>query len=64
MTLLPALPITIPLAGAVLCMLARKHIGLQKVIALITSVVILLTSLLTGRGCAVGSLNTNLGESK
>lgn len=45
MILLPALPITIPLAGAVLCMLARKNIGLQKAIALITSMLIFVTSL-------------------
>jgi multicomponent Na+:H+ antiporter subunit D len=45
MTVLPSLPITIPLAGAVLCMLFRRNIGVQKAIALFTSFLILLTSL-------------------
>ncbi|MDF7801783.1 proton-conducting transporter membrane subunit [Pontiellaceae bacterium B1224] len=45
MTLLPSLPITIPLAGAVLCMLFRRNIRAQKGIALFTSFLILLTSL-------------------
>ncbi|MDF7823166.1 proton-conducting transporter membrane subunit [Pontiellaceae bacterium B12227] len=45
MIFLPVLPIIIPLAGAVLCMLARRNIAVQKGLALITSVFILLTSL-------------------
>ncbi len=45
MTLLPALPIVVPLAGAVLCMLLRKNIAAQKAIALATSFLILLVSL-------------------
>ncbi|VGO17332.1 Na(+)/H(+) antiporter subunit D [Pontiella desulfatans] len=45
MTLLPSLPITIPLAGAVLCMLFRRSIAVQKAIAFCTSAIILLTSL-------------------
>jgi multicomponent Na+:H+ antiporter subunit D len=45
MTLLPSLPITIPLAGAVLCMLFRRSIRAQKAIALFTSFLILLTAL-------------------
>jgi multicomponent Na+:H+ antiporter subunit D len=45
MTLLPSLPITIPLAGAVLCMLFRKSVAVQKAIAFATSIVILLTSI-------------------
>ncbi|MBT8042169.1 MAG: Na+/H+ antiporter subunit D [Kiritimatiellales bacterium] len=44
MTLLPALPIMIPLAGAVLCMLLRKSVVLQKAIALATSGILLLTA--------------------
>ncbi|MEE9367568.1 MAG: proton-conducting transporter membrane subunit [Pontiella sp.] len=45
MTLLPSLPIIIPLAGAVLCMLMRRNIAAQRVIALVTSGIILLISL-------------------
>lgn len=45
MTLLPALPIIIPLAGAVLCMLCRKSLGLQKFFALAFSTLILLVAL-------------------
>jgi len=45
MNLLPVLPITIPLAGAVLCMLLRKNIAVQKAITLVTSFTILLVSL-------------------
>ncbi|MEI6892070.1 MAG: proton-conducting transporter membrane subunit [Pontiella sp.] len=45
MIVLPVLPIIIPLAGALLCMLARRSIRAQKGIALVTSVLILLTAL-------------------
>jgi multicomponent Na+:H+ antiporter subunit D len=45
MTVLPSLPITIPLAGAVICMLARKNIALQKIMTLLTSLLILATSI-------------------
>jgi multicomponent Na+:H+ antiporter subunit D len=45
MTLLPVLPIIIPLAGAVLCMLFRKNIVLQKGITIATSLLILLTAI-------------------
>jgi multicomponent Na+:H+ antiporter subunit D len=45
MTLLPVLPITIPLAGAVLCMLFRKRLSVQKVIALATSLAMLLIAI-------------------
>ncbi len=46
MTLLPVLPIIVPLAGAVLCMLTRKSLLLQKIIAMATSFIILLVSIL------------------
>jgi multicomponent Na+:H+ antiporter subunit D len=45
MILLPALPILIPLAGAVCCMLFRKSLAMQKAIALLTSFILLLTAL-------------------
>lgn len=45
MTLLPALPIVIPLAGAVLCMLLRRNLAAQKAIALGVSVLILLVGI-------------------
>lgn len=45
MTLLPSLPITIPLAGAVLCMLFRKSLRMQKLIAVVFSFVILFTAI-------------------
>ena len=45
MTLLPVLPITIPLAGAVLCMLFRRSLTVQKWITIAFSFLILLTSL-------------------
>ena len=45
MTLLPVLPITIPLAGAVLCMLFRRSLTVQKVITIAFSFLILLTAI-------------------
>ena len=45
MTLLPVLPITIPLAGAVLCMLFRRSLTVQKWITIAFSFLILLTAL-------------------
>jgi multicomponent Na+:H+ antiporter subunit D len=45
MILLPALPILIPLGGAVVCMLLRKNTAMQKGIALLTSALILLAAL-------------------
>ena len=45
MTLLPAFPIIIPLGGAVLCMLLRRSVTAQKVIAGSTALGILLTAI-------------------
>lgn len=45
MTLLPVLPIIIPLCGAILCMLFRRNMAAQKGIALVFSVLLLLTSI-------------------
>ena len=45
MTLLPVLPIIVPLAGAILCMLFRKSPAMQKGIAVVVSVLILLAAL-------------------
>ncbi|MBN2162847.1 MAG: hypothetical protein JXR25_01940 [Pontiellaceae bacterium] len=41
MTLLPALPILLPLCGAVFCMLLRTHLAAQKGVALLFSVLVL-----------------------
>jgi multicomponent Na+:H+ antiporter subunit D len=56
MIFLPALPILIPLAGAVLCMFARKSIAVQKGITLITSLIILLTSIVIFTATKDGSI--------
>lgn len=45
MILLPVLPIVVPLAGAVACMLFRRSLAMQKAIALLFSTLILLTAL-------------------
>ncbi len=45
MTLLPALPILVPLAGAVCCMFFRRSIAVQKAAALVFSLLILMTAL-------------------
>lgn len=44
MTLLPVLPIIVPLAGAILCMLFRRSVALQKAIAVGVSTLILLVA--------------------
>ncbi len=45
MTLLPVLPIIVPLAGAILCMLFRKSPAMQKVVAVVVSILILLAAI-------------------
>jgi multicomponent Na+:H+ antiporter subunit D len=44
MTLLPALPIIIPLAGAVLCMLFRRNSAVQRDLALTVSILLLIVA--------------------
>ena len=48
MTLLPVLPIIIPLAGAILCMFFRKNLAMQKSFAVLFSSLML--------GVAIGLL--------
>ncbi|MDF7807909.1 proton-conducting transporter membrane subunit [Pontiellaceae bacterium B12219] len=63
MTVLPSLPITIPLAGAVLCMLFRRNIRVQKSIALFTSFLILLTALFVFSATKDGTIAVmNVGD--
>jgi multicomponent Na+:H+ antiporter subunit D len=45
MTLLPVLPIIVPLAGAILCMLLRKNVQLQRMLAVAVSVLMLAVAL-------------------
>jgi multicomponent Na+:H+ antiporter subunit D len=45
MSLLPVLPVIIPLAGAILCMLCRRSLALQKVLAITVSTLLLLTAI-------------------
>ena len=45
MILLPALPILVPLAGAILCMLFRRNLALQKTVAVVFSLLMLAESL-------------------
>ena len=45
MNLLPALPILLPLAGGILCMLLRRSIAVQKAVVMATSLLLLLSAL-------------------
>ncbi len=45
MTLLPVLPIILPLLGAILCMFLRRNLIAQKAVALLFSAMLLLTSM-------------------
>ena len=45
MTLLPALPIIIPLAGAVLCMLFRRNLAVQRGLSLSVSTLLLFVAI-------------------
>jgi multicomponent Na+:H+ antiporter subunit D len=60
MILLPVLPIIIPLAGAILCMLFRQSLQAQKVLAVIFSITMLLISvtlLVAVRGGEIAVMN-------
>ena len=60
MILLPAPPIVIPLAGAIVCMLFRRSIALQKAVALVVSLLLLLVSvflMVQTRGGSIAVMN-------
>ena len=56
MTILPLLPVIVPLAGAVMCMLSRRSLGLQKTFAVVFSTLLLLVSILLMRETCDGTL--------
>ena len=62
MILLPVLPIIIPLAGAILCMFFRKNLMMQKVLAVLFSVLMLgaaVSLLVLVRGGEIAVMNVS-----
>ena len=56
MTVLPLLPIIVPLAGAICCMLSKRSLLLQKIFAIVFSTLVLIAALLLMRHTSDGTI--------